>query len=90
MVFAWDPAKNETLLAERGIGFEQVVEAYVAGNFHSINLHPNQEKYPGQYIMVIEIDNYLCRVPFIWQDAETAFLKTIYPSRKEMKAWKRK
>jgi hypothetical protein len=66
------------------------VVAYLSGNFHVIDLHPNQGKYPGQYIMVIEIDDYLCRIPFIWQDEETAFLKTIYPSRKEMKAWKRR
>jgi len=79
MEFVWDSAKNERLLSERGIGFEQVVEAYVAGNFSAISMHSNQAKYPGQYMMVIEIDDYLCRVPFVWKDASTALLKTIYP-----------
>lgn len=88
--FDWDPAKNALLLATRGISFDQVVAAYCNGSFVVIDLHPDQEKYPGQYMMVIEIDDYLCRVPFVLKDAHTAFLKTIYPCRKEMKRWKRK
>jgi len=88
--FDWDPAKNELLIATRGISFDQVVAAYSAGNFNVIDLHPDQSKYPDQYMMVIEIADYLCRVPFVMKDAHTAFLKTIYPSRKEMKRWKRR
>jgi len=88
--FDWDPAKNELLIATRGISFDQVVAAYNTCNFNVIDLHPDQNKYPGQYMMVIEIADYLCRVPFVMKDAHTAFLKTIYPSRKEMKRWERR
>jgi uncharacterized DUF497 family protein len=88
--FEWDATKNEKLMAERGIGFAEVVAAYNSGNFCVIDLHPNQAKHPGQYMMVIAIADYLCRVPFVWKNRDTAFLKTIYPSRKEMKRWLRK
>ena len=64
-----------------------MVAAYESSAFRNIVIHDHQEKYPGQMIMVIEIDDYLCRVPFVWQDSNTVFLKTIYPSRKEMRKW---
>ena len=43
--------------------------------------HPNQEKYPGQKIAVIMIDNYAYLVPYV-EDNEEIILKTIIPSRK--------
>jgi hypothetical protein len=88
MRFAWSEEKNSILKASRGVGFEDVVTAFEAGALYRIALHPKQEKYPGQYMLVIEIEGYLCRVPFVWQDQETVFLKTVYPSRKEMRKWR--
>lgn len=46
--------------------------------------HPNQERYPGQMIYVVDIDNYLYLVPFVTEPDGTIFLKTIIPSRKAM------
>jgi uncharacterized DUF497 family protein len=89
MRFTWSEEKNEFLKATRGIGFEDVVAAYESGAFHNSTAHENQARYPGQMMMVIEVGGYLCRVPFIWQDSDIAFLKTIYPSRKEMRKWNR-
>jgi hypothetical protein len=43
--------------------------------------HPNQERYPGQKIALIEIDDYVYLVPYV-QRGEELFLKTIIPSRK--------
>lgn len=43
--------------------------------------HPNQEKYKGQKIFVVWIDDYIYLVPFVESDDEV-FLKTIIPSRK--------
>ena len=43
--------------------------------------HPNQEKYKGQKIFIINIHNYAYLVPFI-ENEEGIFLKTIIPSRK--------
>jgi hypothetical protein len=43
--------------------------------------HPNQDKYPGQKIAIVKIDDYAYLVPYA-QERETIFLKTIIPSRK--------
>jgi hypothetical protein len=43
--------------------------------------HPNQDRYPGQKIAVIRIDDYVYLVPYVENDDEI-FLKTIIPSRK--------
>jgi hypothetical protein len=50
-------------------------------NVGAVFLHPNQDKYPGQLISVVEVDDYVYLVPFIENDTEI-FLKTIIPSRK--------
>jgi len=43
--------------------------------------HPNQEKYQGQKIFVVQIDEYAYLVPFV-EDEREIFLKTIIPSGK--------
>lgn len=44
--------------------------------------HPNQGRYPGQLIYILDIDGYAFPVPFVVQSDGTRFLKTIIPSRK--------
>lgn len=51
--------------------------------------HPNQKRYPGQKIMVVEIDNYAYLVPYV-RNEEKVFLKTIIPSRKATKKYLRR
>jgi hypothetical protein len=48
--------------------------------------HPNQEKYKGQKIFIINIDNYAYLVPFVESEQEI-FLKTTIPSRKATKKY---
>lgn len=48
--------------------------------------HPDQKKYPGQRIMVINIEGYACLVPYIETEDEI-FLKTIIQSRKATKKY---
>ena len=50
--------------------------------------HPNQDKYPGQKIAIIRIDDYAYLVPYM-QESEEIFLKTIIPSRKATKKYVR-
>ncbi len=79
--FAWDPEKNEKLKMERGISFEEIVFHVERGNVLDILEHPNQEKYGGQRVFIIEVEGYAYLVPFL--DAENeVVLKTIIPSRK--------
>jgi hypothetical protein len=77
----WSPEKNALLKAERAISFEDVVFHIMAGDILDTFEHPNQERYPGQRIHVIAIEEYVYLVPFVESDAEV-FLKTIIPSRK--------
>jgi hypothetical protein len=84
--FDWNALKNEQLKAERGIGFEEIVVHINEGNILDTLIHPEQKKYPGQKIYVIQIDNYAYLIPFI-EDAEKVFLKTIFPSRKATKKY---
>ena len=79
--YKWDFQKNEKLMAERGISFEQIVMHIERGDVLDLVVHPNQEKYPGQQIIVVEINEYAYLVPFV-ESSEGKFLKTIIPSRK--------
>jgi len=86
---AWNPNKNETLKAQRGVSFEDVVFHISAGDIIETIDHPNQERYPGQQVHVIAIEEYVYLVPFVESEDEV-FLKTIIPSRKAMKEIRRR
>jgi hypothetical protein len=79
--YRWNYEKNLKLKAERGISFEQVVMHIERGDILDVVQHPNQEKYPNQQIIVVEIDNYAYLIPFV-EDEYGKYLKTIIPSRK--------
>lgn len=80
-VFRWDNEKNEMLRKNRGVCFEQVVVLMERGDVLDTIEHPNQDRYPGQKIAIIMIDDYAYLVPYI-EKSEELFLKTIIPSRK--------
>ena len=48
--------------------------------------HPNQRRYAGQRIFIVKVEEYVCLVPFVEDDA-VIFLKTIVPSRKMTKQY---
>lgn len=79
--FFWNEEQNKLLNEERQISFEDVVFYISQGFLLDVLEHPNQEKYQGQKIFVVEIDEYAYLVPFIEGEQEI-FLKTIIPSRK--------
>jgi len=79
--FSWNSEKNESLKKERGVSFEEVVFHIKRGDLLDVLEHPNQERYPGQRIFVVNIDDYAYLVPFVESEAEV-FLKTIIPSRR--------
>ena len=79
--YRWDPEKNERLKAERGVTFEEVVLHIDRGDLLGVYEHPNQERYPGQQVLVVRIGDYAYLVPFVESD-EGRFLKTVVPSRK--------
>ena len=84
--FAWNSEKNEQLISERDISFEDIVVGIHMGNEVDIYDHPNQDRYPGQRISVVIVEDYAFLVPFVENDDEV-FLKTIIPSRKATKQY---
>lgn len=84
--FSWNEEKNELLKEERQISFEDVVFYIEQGFLLDVLEHPNQEKYKGQKIFVVEIDEYAYLIPFV-EDENEIFLKTIIPSRKATKKY---
>ena len=87
--FDWSTEKNERLIEERGISFESVVGAIEQGGLVDVLEHPNQERYPGQRIYAVEILGYIYLVPFVTRTDGTYFLKTIIPSRKATRDYRR-
>ena len=84
--FDWDFKKNELLIQEREISFEEVLIAIEGGYLLDIVEHPNKTKYPSQKVFIVQIEEYAYLVPFV-EDKEKVFLKTIIPSRKATKQY---
>jgi uncharacterized DUF497 family protein len=82
----WNPIKNQMLVEERGVSFEDVIFSLQSGGLLDDMAHPNTEKYPHQRVFVIAIDEYAYLVPYIENDEEI-FLKTLIPSRKATKQY---
>ena len=88
--FDWSTEKNRQLIEQRGISFERVVVAIEQGGLVDVLEHPNQDRYPGQMIYVVEAEEYIHLVPFVTQTDGTRFLKTIIPSRKATRDYRRR
>ncbi|HNZ26594.1 MAG TPA: BrnT family toxin [Spirochaetota bacterium] len=84
--FDWDNEKNNILINERNISFEEITVAINEDKIVNVYEHPNQNKYPDQKIYEIELNDYIYLVPFI-ESKDKIFLKTIIPSRKATKKY---
>jgi uncharacterized DUF497 family protein len=84
--FNWSPEKNQQLITERGVSFEDVIFYLIQGDILDDIAHPNPDKYSGQRIFVLNIDDYVHLVPYV-ESQEEIFLKTIIPSRKATKEY---
>ena len=87
-VLSWSREKNQLLRRQRSISFEEVEQAIAEGKAIEILEHPNKLTYPNQKILVVLIRNYVYLVPFV-EDETSYFLKTIIPSRKATKKFKK-
>ena len=77
----WNKEKNIWLKKHRKVSFEDVLY-YIENGFLVDDIeHMNEDKYPNQIILVLDIDGYIYLVPYVETDDEI-FLKTIIPSRK--------
>jgi len=84
--YNWDEKKNNKIISDRGISFEEIVFFIEKGNLLDILEHPNKQKYKDQRIFIVRIENYVYLVPFV-ETNEEIFLKTIIPSRQATKKY---
>ena len=82
----WNSTKNRQLIAERGVSFEDIVFCIQQGGLLDDLEHPNSDKYSGQRIFVVNIDDYVHLVPYV-ENRKEIFLKTVIPSRKATKQY---
>lgn len=86
--YSWNNEKNRRLKAERNVSFEEVVFHIEQGQLLDIVEHHNPEKYPGQRIFIVNINDYAYLIPFVETEHEI-FLKTIIPSCKATREYLR-
>lgn len=79
--FDWNDEKNEMLEHSRGVCFEDVLVCIQNGDVLDVIPHSNNERYPGQRIIVLNLNGYVWLVPYV-KSKGVRFLKTIIPSRK--------
>jgi uncharacterized DUF497 family protein len=84
--FDWNADKNRSLEQIRGICFEDILVHIQNGQVLDVIRHPNRERYPGQKIIVLNVEGYVWLVPYV-KEKGIRFLKTIIPSRKATKEY---
>lgn len=78
--------KNEWLIKNRNISFEDILVCIEEGLILANLDHPNKEKHKNQKILVIKFQDFAWAVPYEISK-ESIELKTIYPSRKLTKRY---
>ena len=78
----WSPLKSQRLKRTRGVSFEEIIHAELLG----IRDHPSRG---DQQILIYDYKGHVWVVPFVIEE-EGIFLKTLYPSRKYQKLYKKR
>jgi len=84
--YVWNDEKNKLLQNERGISFEDIVDAISNGELLDSIKNPSSDKYSNQSVFIVNIKGYVYCVPYV-EDESNIFLKTIFPSRKMKKRY---
>ncbi len=85
MIFKWNEEKNKKLIEERGISFEEIVDAFNSGVFVDFQEQKNDE-YSHQEMMIIWYSDYIYCVPLI-DKGDYFYLITVFKSRKMTKKY---
>ena len=78
----WNTLKNERLKKTRGLNFKEILQRRLV----DIIKHPAN---PHQRLLLFEHKSYIWIVPCLWTE-EGLFLKTLYPSRKYTKIYRKR
>jgi len=79
MNIIWDQNKNDWLILNRGISFEEISDRIINGNYLEILENPTRE---NQQYFILDINRYIWVVPFFINENDQIILKTAFPSRK--------
>ena len=79
--FKWNALKSRRLKKVRGVSFEELATAEII----TIWKHPKRE---SQHIMFFHYKGYIWMAPYV-EETDYIFLKTLYPSRKFTKKYRR-
>ncbi len=79
MNIIWEKKKNEWLILNRGISFEEITDKILNDNYIEIMENPSRK---NQQYFVMEYNNYTWVVPFLINKDNQIVLKTAFPSRK--------
>jgi len=85
--YDWDSKKNDFIKANRGISFEAIIVHLGRGDIWKVTDHPDQDRYPGQSILFVIVDDYIYLVPLEIR-GDTLWLVTIIPSRKATRQYR--
>lgn len=77
----WSQSKSESLKKTRGVSFEEIISAELV----AVKSHPKRK---NQNVMLFSLKGYIWIVPYV-EEKGYIFLKTLYPSRKFTKLYKK-
>ncbi|MBF0245325.1 MAG: BrnT family toxin [Planctomycetes bacterium] len=86
MHIRWNEEKSVWLERERGISFEEIRANLEAGNLLADLPHTQQDRYPGQRLLILCLHGRTLVVPYV-EEEDGIFLKTAYVSRKAAKRY---
>ena len=75
----WNEDKNQWLMRERGVSFQEIADTILRGEYIDILENPTR---PNQDIFIMRIHSYKWVVPFVIDERESIYLLTAFPSRK--------
>ena len=61
----WNEEINEWLVRVRNISFEDVLDHLTHDGLLDVIRHTDRGKYPDQMILIVNVEEYACIVPFI-------------------------
>jgi uncharacterized DUF497 family protein len=79
--FEWDEKKSEIVKQRHGKSLKEISHYITSGNVVAFRKHFNQESYPGQMLIVVNVEGYPWAVPCEIRGNKLRLI-TAYPSRK--------